>query len=188
MKARFGVYAIPVVLAVAAFAVLADGAAAFPGNLGERIARATKAAVNDAMREAERASERARAEVPDPAAGGAVLRLEGTEGTGFSGNCTVGDEEREVSGRVPESFTFDLAGADTLECEVRKEDAEGTLEVLFAAGDDRVVQRMTGEGGTARIVYRDGGVSSSMNSSSRAASQVTTNASSSVVSTSSTTE
>ena len=179
MKAKLVACAVSVALAFVAVAVLADDATASMGNLGEKIARAAKAAVADAVREAERAAAAAEAEAPDPAPGEAVLSLKGTEGVGFSGACAVGDEEREISGQVPRSYTFDLV--DGIECEIQKQDPEGSLKVLFAADGDRVVQRMTGGEGTVRIVHRNGGVSCWTTSSSGTTNQIISNHSSASV-------
>ncbi len=94
----------------------------------------------------------------------ATLEMNGDSGTEFSGSCTVGDEETEVSGQVPESFTYELDG-DRLECEISKESADGELEVIFTAGENtRSVQRISG--GTLNLTYENGRISSFSTSSS----------------------
>lgn len=94
--------------------------------------------------------------------------MNGDSGTEFSGFCTVGDEETEVSGQVPESFTYELDG-EQLECEISKESAEGDLEVVFAAGHNvNSVQRISG--GTLKYTYENGRLSSSTSSGSSGSS------------------
>lgn len=194
MRARFAGFAIPVALAFFAFAALADDAGAWPGGIGKTITQTVNEALaqaEKAVEEAEKAADDARADAeaagPTPAAGEAVLRLEGTEGTGFSGTCSVGDEEKEINGQVPASYVFDLDGRG-IECGIRKQNPEGALKVVFAADGARSVQSTTGAGSTVNITYRDGSFSSSTissGSSSGATSQITSN-SSSIVSSSNT--
>jgi hypothetical protein len=93
----------------------------------------------------------------------ATLEMNGDPGTEFSGSCAVGDEETEVSGQVPESFTYELDGG-RLECEISKESADGELEVVFSAGGTRSVQRISG--GTLNLTYENGRISSFSTSSS----------------------
>jgi hypothetical protein len=99
--------------------------------------------------------------------GSATLRLAGDKGTPFSGTCSVGEEEHDISGRVPQSFEYELNGRK-LACEIRKQEAQGVeLKVLLKDGNTRSVQRSEGGEDTAiRLVYEDGSVSSSMSSSS----------------------
>jgi hypothetical protein len=98
----------------------------------------------------------------------ATLEMNGNSGTEFSGSCTVGDEETEVSGQVPESFSYELDG-ERLECEISKESAEGDLEVVFAAGNNvNSVQRISG--GILKFTYENGQLSSSTSSGSGASS------------------
>ena len=98
----------------------------------------------------------------------ATLEMNGDSGTEFSGFCTVGDEETEVSGQVPESFTYELDG-ERLECEISKESVEGDLEVVFAAGHNvNSVQRISG--GTLKFTYENGRLSSSTSSGSSGSS------------------
>jgi hypothetical protein len=98
----------------------------------------------------------------------ATLEMNGDVGTEFYGSCTVGDEEMEVSGQVPESFSYTLDG-ERLECEISKESAQGDLEVAFTAGNNvNSVKRISG--GTLKLVYENGRLSSSTSSSSGASS------------------
>ena len=98
----------------------------------------------------------------------ATLEMSGDVGTEFYGSCTVGDEEMEVSGQVPESFRYELDG-ERLECEISKESAQGDLEVAFTAGNNvNSVKRISG--GTLKLVYENGRLSSSSTSSSSGAS------------------
>jgi hypothetical protein len=98
-----------------------------------------------------------------------TLEINGDSGTEFSGSCTAGDEETEVSGQVPESFSYELDG-EWLECEISKESAEeGDLEVAFTAGNNvNSVQRISG--GTLKFTYENGQLSSSTSSGSGASS------------------
>ena len=99
-----------------------------------------------------------------------LLKLRGDEGVGFSGTCSVGDEEKEIEGQVPEEFTFALEG-DELECELSKEGEDGTLKVVLLSENSRSVQKVSGEG-TMKFSFSDGGVSSSMSSASGSSSAV----------------
>jgi hypothetical protein len=94
--------------------------------------------------------------------------MSGDVGTEFYGSCTVGDEEMEVSGLVPESFSYELDG-ERLECEISKESAQGDLEVAFTAGNNvNSVKRISG--GTLKLVYENGRLSSTSTSSGSGAS------------------
>ncbi len=92
-------------------------------------------------------------------AGEATLEMQGDSGTEFSGSCTVGDEETEVSGQTPDSFSFDLDG-ERLECEIS---ADGNLRIVFTAGNAHSVQQISG--GTLNLTYDKGQVSFSSSSS-----------------------
>jgi hypothetical protein len=97
----------------------------------------------------------------------ANLEIKGSPGTEFSGSCTIGDgEPEEISGQVPQSLTYDLNGKP-LKCEIA---SENDVEVTFAHGNDRSVQRISG--GTLNLLYKDGSISSSTSSSSTS-SQIT---------------
>lgn len=97
----------------------------------------------------------------------AQLEIKGSPGSEFSGSCTVGDKEREqISGQVPESFTYDLEGRP-LDCKIS---SEGELQVELSVGENvRSVQRISG--GTLNLAYENGSISSS--SSSSGSSQAT---------------
>ena len=98
----------------------------------------------------------------------ATLEMSGDVGTEFYGSCTVGGEEMEVSGQVPENFSYELDG-QRLECEISKESAQGDLEVAFTAGNNvNSVKRISG--GTLKLVYENGRLSSSSTSSGSGAS------------------
>jgi hypothetical protein len=114
-----------------------------------------------------------------------TLSIEGDPGTGFSGTCSVGDEENELSGQVPESFGYDLEGQQ-LECEIRQEDP-GSLEILLTGPGDRIQQQTNSAGGTISLSYSENGVSSSTSSSGSSSSvnQVVSNSSGSSSSSSS---
>jgi hypothetical protein len=106
-----------------------------------------------------------------------TLSIEGDPGTGFSGTCSVGDEENELSGQVPESFGYDLEGQQ-LECEIRQEGA-GSLKILLTGPGDRIQQQINNPGGTISLAYSENGVSSSTSSSGSSSSvnQVVSNSS-----------
>jgi hypothetical protein len=83
-----------------------------------------------------------------------VIRLEGDPKTTFTGLCSVGQEQNVLSGRVPERFTFNLAGK-RLECRIEKRDgADGDLKVVLVAGDTtRSVQQTNAPGGVINLSY-----------------------------------
>jgi hypothetical protein len=185
MRARFAGLTIPLALAFFALATLADGAAAFPGNFGENLGKKISRTVNDAVAEAKAEAERAQREAADadavePAPDEAVLSLEGTEGTGFSGTCAANGQEREISGQVPARYTFVGLDEDGIECEIRKTDPDGKLKVIFAAGGARSVQSMTGTGSTIKIAHEDGNFSYSTVSGGGSSSSVVSSSSQTV--------
>jgi hypothetical protein len=96
----------------------------------------------------------------------ATLDLQGEPGTEFSGSCTVGDEEpEEISAQVPESFTYALEGRP-LECEISP---EGDVQVDLTVGSVHSVQRISG--GTLRLTYENGSISSAVSSSAGSSRQ-----------------
>lgn len=149
--------------ALVAFAMTAVSAAGPMDGMGEKIARTVQSAVAEATKSP--AAEDEAANTPAPGAGEAVLKFGGTDGTRFSGTCTVGDEEREISGEAPQSYTFALDGRG-LECEIRKQDPGDTLKIVFAAEGTRSVQRVGGGESTVNLSYENGSVSSTTSSSS----------------------
>jgi hypothetical protein len=92
----------------------------------------------------------------------ARLEIKGDPGGEFSGTCAIGDEApEEIGGEVPESFTYDLGGRP-LDCEVSSDD---DLQFEFTVGDNvRSAQSISG--GTLKLTYEDGSVSSTTSSSS----------------------
>lgn len=90
---------------------------------------------------------------PEPP--GVVLRIEGDKRTTFSGICTVGSEEKVLSGRVPKRFTFDPEGRE-LSCRIEKRDSgRGDLKVILTAnGTTRSVQQTNSRGSVINISYR----------------------------------
>jgi hypothetical protein len=108
--------------------------------------------------------------------GEATLELHGGSGTVFSGACTVGDQEpQEISGQVPQSFTYELKG-DRLRCEISPE--EGDMQVNLSVGENvRSVQRISG--GTLNLTYVNGSISSFVSSSTTGSSRQTISSSSS---------
>ena len=107
--------------------------------------------------------------------GEATLEIAGDPGTRFSGTCTVGDEEREIGGRAPKRFVYELDGRK-LECEIRKQ-SPGAMKIVLDAGDANYVQRTDSGQVTARIAYSGGGFSSSIQSSTSSGSTNQTNVS-----------
>lgn len=91
-------------------------------------------------------------------AGEARLKIGGKAGTEFSGTCSVGGREEDVSGWVPARYEYELNGR-RIECEIRTEDG-GSLKVTFTAGGDRVRQKIKGRAATFRFVYSADGTSS----------------------------
>lgn len=85
----------------------------------------------------------------------AVLRLEGGEGTRFSGICDVGGGENVLSGQVPKRFTFTNLGGDGLSCRIQKQDERnGVLRVIVLSGDTtRSVQQTNSPGGTIEVSF-----------------------------------
>lgn len=120
----------------------------------------TEQATQQASKEATK--ERTKARKDKARSEQAVLEMEGSEGTEFSGSCTVGDEETEISGQVPDRFTYDLDG-NRLDCEIRKESADGDLKVTFTSGNAHSVQQISG--GTLNLTYENGRLSSFSSSS-----------------------
>ena len=115
--------------------------------------------------------------------GDVALRIAGDKGTPFTGTCSVGGEEHDIGGQVPQSLEYDLNGQE-LECEIRKQgDESGKLEVVLSSDDVRSVQRIEGEDVTLRLTYAKGSVSSS--TTSVASGQATDGGSSQVSSSSS---
>jgi hypothetical protein len=106
----------------------------------------------------------------------ARLEMQGSEGTEFSGFCTVGDEEKEISGQVPDRFTFDLDGG-RLECEIRNDSSDGNLQIAFNAGNAHSVQQVSG--GTTNLTYENGQVSFSSSSTGSSSSVSSSQAASS---------
>jgi hypothetical protein len=103
----------------------------------------------------------------------------GKPGTEFSGTCTVGGEERELKGKVPERYTFDLQDRG-FKCRLLNESG-GRLRVTFAAGSHRTDQQTNARGAEVKFSYSGSGISSST-SSSGSSSVVSQSSSSSSVS------
>lgn len=174
---------IPVALAFVAILTLTGNAFAWPGNIGGKIAKATKAAVKAGNAQKQVTVTETTGETAG--AGEVTLKLEGESAVAFDGTCAVGEEEKVVDGWVPKSYTFDLDGR-RLECEIHKQDP-GALEIILSAEGTRSVHRTSGGESTVKMTYEDGSVSSSTISSSGSSvsTSQTTSSSSSVVSSSS---
>lgn len=111
--------------------------------------------------------------------GEAVLKLRGDDGVEFSGTCSVGGEEQEIEGQVPEEFTFRLDGEE-LECKIRKEGDDGTLRMVMLSENSRSVQTASGDS-TLKLTFSESGASSSTNSVSSSGSVSQSSSNSSVV-------
>ena len=83
-----------------------------------------------------------------------VIRLEGDPTTTFSGLCSVGAEQKVLSGQVPKRFEFDLKGRQ-LSCRIEKRDnKKGDLKVVLIAGEaTRSVQQTNTSGGVIEVSY-----------------------------------
>jgi hypothetical protein len=83
-----------------------------------------------------------------------MIRLEGDPETTFTGLCSVGEEQNVLSGRIPERFTFDLAG-ERLDCRiVKRGEDDGDLKVVLVAGDTtRSVQQTNSPDGVINVSY-----------------------------------
>ncbi len=88
--------------------------------------------------------------------GEAILRLTGSSGTKFSGECEVGGERENIEGELPERFTFDL-GDGGLACDIEKQDP-GQMRLVFSTGNDNITQTTGADNTTISLVYEDGNV------------------------------
>ncbi len=154
-----------------------DGAVARAGG--------AEARAGDAIAKAE---SRAESRIESSGDGGrvreATLEFQGDPETAFSGTCTIGDEEREVSGQVPGHFVFKLDG-QKLECEIHKQ-STGAMNIVLDAGGAENMQLTNSQLATVRIAYSGEGYSSSIQSSDGSSRQIINSHSSSIVSSSST--
>lgn len=96
-----------------------------------------------------------------------TLRLSGDQGVPFSGVCSLGEKQREITGQTPRSFEFDLKGRE-LSCKVSKQGTRGDeLEVVLNGEDIRSVQQLGSAEGTVSLTYGGDGSFSSISSTSR---------------------
>jgi hypothetical protein len=107
----------------------------------------------------------------EPSAGSdedqARLQIKGSSGTGFSGSCTVGDEEpTKIGGEVPKGFTYGLKGR-SLDCEIS---SDGNLRVELVVGENTHSAQSI-SGGTLNLSYEHGNISTVTSSSSRSSTQ-----------------
>ncbi len=86
---------------------------------------------------------------------GVVIRLEGDPETTFSGLCSVGEDQKVLSGQVPKRFEFDPNGQQ-LSCRIEKQDdKKGDLKVVLVAGETtRSVQQTNAPGGVIKVSYK----------------------------------
>lgn len=102
------------------------------------------------------------------------LKIGGEPGARFSGTCTLGDEEREVSGQVPGRFVFEPEGRE-VECELRNGGPDaGPLEFSVTVGGENRKQRINVTGDTMSFTLSENGISHTTSSASGAASQRST--------------
>ena len=96
----------------------------------------------------------------------ALLVLQGAPGSQVSGSCSVGDEApQQISGQLPQSFTFDLKGK-LLNCKISPEGGAAVQVNFTAMGDNnqvRAVQRISG--GSLNLTYNNGSISTVASSS-----------------------
>ena len=109
-------------------------------------------AVEDRFREDRPQEERPREGHPQKL----TLEVGGDPGTGFSGVCSVEGEEKTIEGRVPQRYVFELGDAG-LECEIRKKEDGGALQVVVAGEGVRSVQHTGATEGTIRFTFSEGG-------------------------------
>ena len=93
-----------------------------------------------------------------------ALEITGERGTRFSGVCKVGRENRALDGRAPERYVFEPRGKK-LECSLSKKDGDVLSVVLSDGAGVRSEQRISGGESSVRLVYSNGGVSSTTTSS-----------------------
>jgi len=84
-----------------------------------------------------------------------VIRLEGDPETTFSGLCSVGEDQKVLSGQVPKRFEFNPKGQQ-LSCRIEKQDEKtGDLKVVLVAGETtRSVQQTNAPGGVIKVSYK----------------------------------
>jgi hypothetical protein len=98
-----------------------------------------------------------------------TLRLSGDHGVPFSGVCSLGENQREITGQTPRSFEFDPKGRE-LSCEISKKGSRGDeLKVVLNGEGIRSVQQLGGAEGTVRLTYGGDGSFSSISSTSQMA-------------------
>lgn len=104
--------------------------------------------------------------------GKVVFRVGGDPGTEFSGTCVVGGTEKEIAGRVPGRFVYELDGRE-LECEVRKVgSAVGTMEISVVANGTTQEAMLQGRSDQVSFALTEQGTTLSTFSSSGSTSSV----------------
>ena len=99
--------------------------------------------------------------------GEVTLKIEGSPGTEFSGECIIGGKvEKKISGSVPKRFIYELDG-QRLECEIRKQSSNsGEMKVAFSAGSHtNSVQQISTQGGSLILRYESHGSTGLVSSS-----------------------
>lgn len=170
--------------AIASFLTMSSGQQAWAKSLAEEIRAQVEEAVEKAEKQAGETTEGNEARTGDSVVpvGKAVLEVAGDPGTEFSGACVVGDEERSIGGKTPQTYTYDLDGR-RLECEIRGEGG-GDLRIVFDAANAHSEQSIGSGGAVAELVYDDGVFVTSSSSGSSSQTSVQSSSSSSRVITS----
>ena len=102
-----------------------------------------------------------------------TLKLEGAPGTAFSGTCNVGDQGEEITGEVPQSFIYELAESQKLDCEVRKSGSDsGSLKVTLTTPGSSIVQQTNTPGGSLNLTFSGSGSASSSSSATSSSNSI----------------
>jgi hypothetical protein len=103
--------------------------------------------------------------------GKVILKIDGEPGALFSGTCTVGGEEREVSGQVPGRFVYEPEGRE-VECEIQNRGPDaGPLEFSVTADGSNRKQKVKVTGDTMSFSFSGNSISHTTSSTSSAAVQ-----------------
>lgn len=98
------------------------------------------------------------------------LKINGKRGTPFTGTCSIGDEEREVSGQVPERFVYEPEGRK-VECELRNEGPDaGQLKFFVDARASNQKQKIRVTGDNIDFTFSGDGISYTASSASSSSS------------------
>lgn len=136
---------------------------------GDAVAGDGKARAGDVVAGGDEAKEKKDAAGP----GKVKLKIGGEPGRRFSGTCSIGGEEREVSGQVPGRFVYEPEGRK-MECEISNEGPDaGQLKFSVKAGGENQKQRIKVTGDTINFSFSGDGISYTTSSASGSNSSVT---------------